>query len=249
MELAIEREPEIKEKNEFFTRRRVLNILRAVVVLALLAAVALNFKRLRHLSGEDIAALIQGASSMFVAIAAVLGLYCAKALLFVIPAMLLYVSVGAMFPLWQALAVNFAGIALELMLTYGLGVFLGGAYVQNMLSGSRGGRKLLEMQDKRGFVVLFTVRLLPVFPIDFAGLYFGSTSVPFWKHLAASLLGLFPRVALFTVFGEAARRFFPPWLLLAAAGLGMAGTGVMLLVRKVRASHKDSHGREREATP
>jgi len=115
-----------------------------------------------------------------------------------------------------------------------LGVFLGGVYVQNMLAGSKGGRKLLEMQDKRGFAMLFTVRLLPVFPIDFAGLYFGSTRVPFWKHLAASVLGVFPRVALFTVFGEAARRFFPPWLLLAAAGAGLVGAGVMLLVKKLR---------------
>jgi len=216
------------------SRQLVLNILRVGVVLALLTVVALNWGRLRNLSEADVAALAQGASSLAVAIAAVLGLYCAKAVLFVIPAMLLYVSVGAVFPLWVALAVNFAGITLELMLTYGLGVFLGGDYVQGLLAGSKGGRKLLEMQDKRGFAVLFTVRLLPVFPIDFAGLYFGSTRVPFWKHLAASLLGLLPRVALFTAFGEAARRFFPPWLLLAAAGAGLLGAGGMLVVKKVR---------------
>jgi len=221
-------------------RQRILNILRAAVVLALLAVVALNWNRLRHLGEADVAALTQGASSLAVAIAAVLGLYCVKALLFVVPAMLLYVSVGAVFPLWLALAVNLAGIALELALTYGLGVFLGGAYVQGMLAVNKGGRKLLEMQNRHGFAMLFTVRLLPVFPIDFAGLYFGSTRVPFWKHLAASLLGLFPRVALFTVFGEAARRFFPPWLLLAAAGAGLIGAGVMLLVRKVRASREAS---------
>jgi len=215
------------------TRQRFLNILRAAVVLALLALAALNWGRLRGLSEADIAALAQGGSLAF-AVAAVLGLYCAKAVLFVIPAMLLYVSVGAVFPLWQALAVNFAGIALELALTYALGVFLGGEYVQKMLAGSRGGRKLLEMQDKRGFAMLFTVRLLPVFPIDFAGLWFGSTRVPFWKHLAASLLGLLLRVALFTVFGEAARRFFPPWLLLSAAGAGLAGAGAVLVVRRAK---------------
>ena len=218
------------------TRQRVLNILRAAVVLALLLVVALNFKRLRGFSQDDIAALTQGASSLAAAVAAVLGLYCAKALLFVIPAMLLYVSVGAVFPLWQALAVNLAGIALELMLTYGLGVFLGGDYVQKLLAGNKGGRKLLEMQDKQGFAMILTVRLLPVFPIDFAGLCFGSTRVPFWKHLGTSLLGLFPRVALFTVFGEAARRFFPPWLLLAAAGAGLVGAGAMLALKRLKAS-------------
>jgi len=221
-------------------RSRALNILRIAVVLALLAIIALNFKRLRSFSEADIAALAQGASGLAVAIAAVLGLYCAKALLFVIPAMLLYVSVGAVFPLWLALAVNLAGIALELALTYGLGVFLGGAYVQGLLAGSKGGRKLLEMQDKRGFAVLFTVRLLPVFPIDFAGLYFGSVRVPFWKYLAASLLGLLPRVSLFTVFGEAARRFFPPWLLLAAAGAGLLGAGALFAVKKLRGPKKDA---------
>ena len=222
------------------SRQRALNILRVVVVLVLLAVVALNFKRLRNLSEADIAALTQGASSLAMAVAAVLGLYCVKAFLFVIPAMLLYVSVGAVFPLWQALPVNFAGILLELMLTYALGVFLGGAQVKGMLERSKGGRKLLEMQDKQGFAMLFTVRLLPVFPIDFTGLYFGSVRVPFWKHLAASALGLLPRVALFTIFGEAARRFFPPWLLLAAAGAGLVGAGIMLAVRKLRSKKSAS---------
>jgi len=70
-------------------RQRVLNILRAAVVLALLAVIALNWGRLRNLSESDIAALTQAASGLAAAIAAVLGLYCVKALLFVIPAMLL----------------------------------------------------------------------------------------------------------------------------------------------------------------
>ena len=219
---------------EAFTRRRILNILRAIVVLALLTVLALNWGRLRGLSEADVAALAQGASSLAIAAAAVLGLYCTKAVLFVIPAMLLYVSVGAVFPLWQALAVNFAGIALELALTYGLGAFLGGEQVKAMLAGNRGGRKLLEMQDRSGFAMIFTVRFLPVFPIDFTGLYFGASRVPFGKHMAASVLGLLPRVALFTVFGEAARRFFPPWLLLAAAGAGLLGAGAILAVKKIK---------------
>ncbi len=216
-------------------RQRMLNILRVVVVLALLAAIALNFKRLRSLDETDIAALTEGASSLMLAIAAILGLYCVKAFLFVIPAMLLYVAVGAAFqPVWLSLAINMGGILLELALTYGLGVFLGGQQVNRMLAGNKGGRKLLEMQNKRGFAMLFTVRLLPVFPIDFAGLYFGASRIPFWKHLAASALGLLPRVALFTIFGEAASRFFPPQFLAAAAGVGLLGAGVMLLVRKAR---------------
>ena len=222
-------------QNESPSRRgRLLNILRAATVLAILLAVALNFKRLRGLGEADIAALAEGAASLAWAIAAVLGLYCVKALLFVIPAMLLYVSVGAVFPLWAALPVNMGGILLELALTYGLGVFLGGQQVNRMLSGSKGGRKLLEMQDRFGFALLFATRLLPVFPIDFTGLYFGASRVPFWKHLAASALGLLPRVVLFTVFGEAARKFFPPWFLGAAAGAGLVGAGVMWAVKRLR---------------
>jgi uncharacterized membrane protein YdjX (TVP38/TMEM64 family) len=216
-------------------RQRMLNILRVAVVLALLAAVALNFRRLRNLSEADIAALTAGASSLALAVAAVWGIYCVKAFLFVIPAMLLYVSVGAAFhPLWLALAVNAGGILLELAVTYGMGVFLGGQQVNRLLSGNKGGRKLLELQNKRGFVMLFTARFVPAFPIDFTGLYFGAARIPFWKYLAASALGLLPRVALFTVFGEAARRFFPPKLLLAAAGAGLLAAGVAVLVKKLR---------------
>jgi uncharacterized membrane protein YdjX (TVP38/TMEM64 family) len=229
--------------SEKTTRQRILNILRIAVVAALVLAVALNFKRFRNLNEGDIAALTEGAANLALAVAAVLGLYCVKGFLFVIPAMLLYVSVGAAFhPLWLALAVNAGGILLELALTYGMGAFLGGQQVNRLLAGNKGGRKLLELQNKRGFAMLFTARFVPAFPIDFTGLYFGAARIPFWQYLAASALGLLPRVALFTIFGKAARRFFPPKLLLAAAAVGLLAAGIAILLKKLkkRKSQKNS---------
>ncbi|MDR2525835.1 MAG: VTT domain-containing protein [Oscillospiraceae bacterium] len=215
-------------------RARVLLCLRIALIAGILLAIALNFRRLRALDSAAFAALAAGGAGLAAAIVAVLGVYCAKAILFVIPAMLLYVSVGAAFPLPIALAVNAGGVLLELALTYALGRFLGGAQVQNMLGQNKAGQKLLELQNKRGFTMLFATRFVPAFPIDFTGLFFGASRVPFMKYMAASALGLYPRVFLFTVFGEAAKRFFPPKFLAVLAGAGILTGGILLIIKKRR---------------
>ncbi|MDR1464049.1 MAG: VTT domain-containing protein [Oscillospiraceae bacterium] len=209
---------------------RLLQVFRVLVALAMAVFAVLYFKRLRAL---DISVLTAGVN-LALAVLIVLAVYLVKSVLFVVPAMLLYVSVGIAFPVREALLINLAGILLELCVTYGMGVFLGGDTVVRWLSGNKAGRKLLSFQRRRGAPVLFLTRLLPVFPLDFTGLYFGASRQPFALYLPLSLLGVFPRVALFTVLGVEARKLFPPQLLLGAVAVALPAAAVLTLLRKRR---------------
>lgn len=60
-------------------------------------------------------------------------------MLFIISASMIYISVGMAFPTPSAIAINLAGIALEITATYLLGWFLGGEYVEKRLKGSKAG--------------------------------------------------------------------------------------------------------------
>ena len=94
----------------------------------------------------------------------VLAVYLVKALVFVIPASLVYVAVGAVLQPVLAVAVNLAGIFLEVTVTYFLGRFLGKEAVNKLLSRSAAGQKILSknIQDKAS--VLLSIRAIPAFP-------------------------------------------------------------------------------------
>ena len=81
-------------------------------------------------------------------------------------------------------------------------VILGGEYVEKRLKGSKAGDKVLALGDGKKLSVLFLVRFLPVFPIDFVSLFLGATKLPYWKYALISLGGIMPRVILFTILGD-----------------------------------------------
>lgn len=188
------------------TKQNLAVLLRAATAVIIFAAAVLNYDRLKNI---DVRAIVDKSSSLAAAVAAILCIYLVKSVLFVIPASLIYIAVGMAFSPWQAILINFAGILLEVTVTYFLGLFLGGDYVNKLLSKNKGGRKLLEMDFNNRFSVLLGIRFLPVFPIDFVSLFWGASKCNFFKYFAASVLGIMPRVILFTILGDGIYDYIP----------------------------------------
>ena len=183
-----------------------------VLLILSISAVAIVFKD--ELTNIDVRALVASAPSPVIAYLTVLGVYFLKGIVFIIPASLIYVSVGMAFSPAVAVTVNLLGIAVEVTVSYIIGKFLGGDYVCKLLNKNSGGKKLLELKDKNKQSSIFIVRLLPVFPIDFSSLFFGSIGFSFLKYLAVSIIGIAPRVILFTVLGDTIYDYFPMKLIL-----------------------------------
>lgn len=185
--------------------------IKLIFILVIMAVVVLNYDSLTNI---DVRALVSSASSPAAAYAIVLSVYIVKGIVFVIPASLIYISVGMAFSPLTAVILNVAGIALEVMVSYLIGRFLGGDYVTGLLERNKGGKKLLEFKEKNGKASVFIIRFLPVFPIDFSSLFFGSMKLAFFKHLIFSVLGIAPRVILFTVLGDKIYDYIPMSLII-----------------------------------
>ena len=181
-------------------------ILRCAVAAALLIIAVVNYDKLTKI---DMRALVAGAGSTAAAVAVIIGVFAVKSVLFIIPASMIYIYVGMAFPTASAIAINLAGIALEITVTYLLGWFLGGEYVEKRLKGSKAGDKVLALGDGKKLSALFLVRFLPVFPIDFVSLFLGATKLPYWKYALISLGGIMPRVILFTILGDGIYDYIP----------------------------------------
>jgi uncharacterized membrane protein YdjX (TVP38/TMEM64 family) len=191
---------EIRHKDFFLT---ILKVVTATVIFVLAVT---NYDTLTNI---DIRSMVSGVANVFAAALIVLAVYFTKSVLFIIPASLIYISVGLAFETWQAIIINLFGIALEVTVTFFLGKFLGGSAVEKIIGKSKGGQKLLNLKQGRKLSFLFTVRFLPVFPIDFASLFFGASGFRYLTYLLISLLGIMPRVILFTILGDSLYDYIP----------------------------------------
>ena len=192
----------MKEK----TKSTLLALLRAAVAMAIFVAAVVNYEKLKNI---DVRAIVESSSSVIIAVAAILGIYLVKSVLFIIPASLIYIYVGMAFPTPQAILINLFGIIIEVTVTYFLGLFLGGDYVNALLSKNKAGRKILEKKFNDNFPILFGIRVLPVFPIDFVSLFWGASKCGFVRYFFASVGGIMPRVILFTILGDGIYDYIP----------------------------------------
>ena len=186
-----------------------------VAVAAILFVLALtNYRRLTQL---DVRAVVSAASGIGIAAAAVIGIYLIKSVLFVVPASIIYIYTGMAFDTPLALAINFAGIALEVTVTFWLGRFLGGSYVEKRIHGKKWAGKLMQVKQKNKASFLFAVRVLPAFPIDFVSLFLGASGIGFIPYFLLSVAGIMPRVILFTILGDGLYDYIPMELLVGVA--------------------------------
>ena len=135
------------------------------------------------------------------------------------------------FETWQACLISLVGIILEVTVTYFLGLFLGGDYVNKLLAKSKGGQKILDMKFNDNFPAFLGIRALPVFPIDFVSLFWGASKAKFPRYFIASVVGIMPRVVLFTILGDGIYDYIPIHLIIKIVIFAIPVGVVIYLIR------------------
>lgn len=98
-------------------------------------------------------------------------------------------------------------------------------------------RRLLDAVERRGFVAVLYLRIVPGVPRDVANYAVGLTAVGVWPYLVATALGTAPRAYAYTALGSsfAVGDLDSPEAVTAVAALGgMALLGLLLLARERR---------------
>ncbi|MBQ4348601.1 MAG: TVP38/TMEM64 family protein [Clostridia bacterium] len=210
------------------TKATLLALLRAGVAMAIFVLAVVNYEKLKNI---DVRALVEGSSSLLLAVFTLWGVYLVKSVLFIIPASLIYISTGMAFSPLTASLISLVGIIIEVTLTYFLGLFLGGDYVNKLLAKSKGGRKILDMKINDNFPAFLVIRALPVFPIDFVSLFWGASKAKFPRYFLASVIGIMPRVVLFTILGDGIYDYIPIHLIIQIVICAIPVGVVIYLVR------------------
>lgn len=218
-------------------KETVKNIIKIAVAAAIFVTAIVNYD---FLSNLDIRTLIAGASSIFIAELIILGVYAVKAVMMVVPASLIYISVGMAFDPKRAVIVNLLGIALEVTVTYFLGKFLGKDAVEKKIRNTKAGDKFFTMLDKNRNAAIFLMRFIPAFPIDFSSLFMGAFDFKFFPYLIFSVLGIAPRVIAFTVIGEGIYELIPMKYIVLAVICAIPFVSAVLLIKKFVVKKKKS---------
>lgn len=218
-------------------KETVKNIIKILVAAAIFVTAIVNYD---FLSNLDIRTLIAGASSIFIAELIILGVYAVKSVMMVVPASLIYISVGMAFDPKRAVIVNLLGIALEVTVTYFLGKFLGKDAVEKKIRSTKAGDKFFTMLDKNRNAAIFLMRFIPAFPIDFSSLFMGAFDFKFFPYLIFSVLGIAPRVIAFTVLGEGIYELIPMKYIVLAAICAIPVVTAVLLLKKFVVKKKKS---------
>lgn len=195
-----------REKRRQFLLDNYKDIFKIVLIVALVVFVIADYNNLSNLNIRDLLASrhsLAGSSFM------VLFIYFIKGIVMVIPAAVVYISVGMAFPAWTAVILNTAGMIVELMASYFLGKFLSIDMIDRAISEQRGGNRIIARLQKNSRATMFILRFVPIFPVDIISLFYGSTKYPFWKYMGWSMLGIMPRVILFTLLGKKIYDWFP----------------------------------------
>ena len=210
------------------TKSTVKALIRVAVAMIIFVLAVINYDKLKNI---DIRALVDASSNMVIAILTIWGVYLTKSILFIIPASLIYISIGMAFPPLTASLISLVGIIIEVTVTYFLGLFLGGEYVNKQLAKTKPGKKILDMKLNDNFLALLPIRALPVFPIDFVSLFWGASKCRFPRYFIASVVGIMPRVVLFTILGDGIYDYIPIHLIIKIIIFAIPVGAIIYLIR------------------
>ena len=210
------------------TKETLKVLLRVAVAMIIFVVAVINYEKLKNI---DIRQIVDASSNMIIAIGTIWGVYLVKSVLFILPASLIYISIGMAFDTPVACLISLVGIILEVTVTYYLGLFLGGDYVNKLLSKTKPGKKILDMKLNENFPTLLGIRALPVFPIDFVSLFWGASKCRFPRYFIASVVGIMPRVVLFTILGDGIYDYIPIHLIIKLIIIAIPIGAIIYLVK------------------
>ena len=126
----------------------------------------------------------------------------AKSFALVFPPALLFAISGIVFEnFWVAVAVNFVGNALSMLLTYFLGRFTGKSMVDTLKQKFPKVKKIDDFTEANQSAVVFCIKASGLLPSDLSSVLFGAMNISFPKYLIAANLGMLPIDILWTLLG------------------------------------------------
>lgn len=179
-----------------------LKKVRAALPILVMAALALILGIALASGKITISGIISLAQGRRGAVAAVLLLlYALKGCCAVIIFDVLVLAAAAVFPLPAAIAVNAAGLAVCLTVSFLIGRFSRSLTMESTLAKYPKFRRYFENARDAGLVFCFAIHMMNL-SLEVQGVIFGLMRIPYWKYLIGSFFAVLPGMLCFTIIGH-----------------------------------------------
>lgn len=145
--------------------------------------------------------LTQRHASELLIIAIIFSLYLIKTVALTLPIFFLYSLAGVFLDPLAAIIVSYAGLTLEMTVSYLIGRHLGRERVQAMLKKHNLNLSLLTSGDAKSFLACSLLRMIPGPPIDLVTYLYGASQMKYIHSWLSTLLGLSPALIPIVLMG------------------------------------------------
>ncbi|MEG0018170.1 MAG: VTT domain-containing protein [Hydrogenoanaerobacterium sp.] len=145
---------------------------------------------IKNISTKDI--LSFAPKNLVLAAFLVWGLYLLKSVSVVFPLLVLYVSVGAMFPVLPAICINTVGLLLCITLPFFIGRFSGSEVVSSLTKKYSRVGQLSQFSLQNAVFSSYFLRIINLLPGDIVSIVLGASGMPYRSYCVGSMLGLLP---------------------------------------------------------
>jgi uncharacterized membrane protein YdjX (TVP38/TMEM64 family) len=165
----------------------------------------------------------------------------AVATVLAVPGAVLTIMAGAIFGSVVGVLTVIVGATVGASLCFLIARYIARDSVASLLGRSERFRKLDDLTEKNGAIIVAITRLVPIFPFNLLNYGFGLTKVPFRTYVLWSALCMVPGTILYVVgtdaIATAMREGRIPWSLVAVVALISAI--LALIVRKAKGTLKE----------
>lgn len=152
---------------------------------------------------------------------------------FAVPGIALTILAGPIFGLWKGILVVLIGANLGCQITFFLSRFLGREFVYKFVKADSLVDRLSKKIENNGFMVILSLRLLPVFPFNVINYVSGLTSLRYRDYTLGNLFGMLPGTCVYVYFSYTASDAKDnPWNLAIAVVMLILFTLVVTVVKK-----------------
>lgn len=190
---------------------KILKIAKIIPLLIMVVLAIVYLFNIDKLTVEEIIDFTPKSTVLFIIV--MLLLFALKSISVLMPNPVLMAVLGKVLNIPLALVVSVVGYAICVSIPYFIGRFSGSEKAEQLRQKYKGLRWLDTVQKKNVFFINLLTRQLVFLPCDVISLYMGSMKMKYLPYLLGSVVGYFPNIFIYVVFGNEVKQPGSPLLI------------------------------------
>lgn len=192
-------------------KEKILKITKILPLIIMVALAIVYLCNMDKLTVDEIIDFTPDSTVLFILV--MLSFFALKSISVLMPNPVLMAVLGKVLSVPLALTVSVVGYAICVSIPYFIGRFSGAEKADELRQKYKGLRWLDTVQKKNVFFINLLTRQLIFLPCDVISLYMGSMKMKYLPYLFGSVIGYFPNIFIYVVFGNELKQPGSPLLI------------------------------------